>query len=32
MLTPELQKRIDKIISDNKVVLFMKGTPENPEC
>lgn len=32
MLTPELQKRIDDIITQYKVVLFMKGTPESPQC
>lgn len=32
MLTPELQKRIDDIIGQYKVVLFMKGTPESPQC
>jgi Grx4 family monothiol glutaredoxin len=32
MLTPELQKRIDDIISSYKVVLFMKWTPESPQC
>lgn len=32
MLTPELQKRIDDIISSYRVMLFMKGTPEAPAC
>jgi len=32
MLTPELQKRIDDIIGNYRVVLFMKGTPESPQC
>lgn len=32
MLTPELKKRIDDIIENYKVVLFMKGTPESPQC
>ena len=26
------QERIEKIISENPVVLFMKGTPEFPQC
>lgn len=28
----EIQKRIDDIIGSYKVVLFMKGTPESPQC
>jgi monothiol glutaredoxin len=28
----DLKEQIDGIISDNKVVLFMKGTPMYPEC
>jgi monothiol glutaredoxin len=27
-----VQERIQKLISDNPVVLFMKGTPEFPQC
>lgn len=30
-MNPALQK-IDQIVSDNKIVLFMKGTPEFPMC
>ena len=26
------QERIEKLINDNPVVLFMKGTPEFPQC
>jgi len=26
------KQEIDKIVHSNKVVLFMKGTPERPEC
>ena len=26
------QERIEKVISENPVVLFMKGTPEFPQC
>jgi len=28
----EIQKKIEEIIKKNKVVLFMKGTPEMPQC
>lgn len=31
-MTPELKNRIDKLLSDNKIVLFMKGTPSFPQC
>lgn len=31
-MTPELKTKIDKILTDNKVVLFMKGTPSFPQC
>ena len=27
-----VQERIEKVISENPVVLFMKGTPEFPQC
>ena len=26
------RERIEKVISENPVVLFMKGTPEFPQC
>lgn len=32
MLTPELTKAIEGLISQYKVVLFMKWTPEDPQC
>lgn len=32
MLTPELTQRLKDLISQYKVMLFMKGTPEAPEC
>ena len=32
MLTPELTKRIVTLISQYKVMLFMKWTPESPQC
>ena len=28
----ETRQRIEKLISDNPVVLFMKGTPQFPQC
>jgi len=27
-----VRRRIEKLISENPVVLFMKGTPEEPQC
>ena len=29
---PNARERIEKLISENPVVLFMKGTPEFPQC
>ena len=31
-LPEELKKKIDEIVSKDKVVLFMKGTPDFPQC
>ena len=31
-LNDEVRERIDTIIGSNRVVLFMKGTPEMPQC
>ncbi|XP_031475759.1 monothiol glutaredoxin-S14, chloroplastic isoform X2 [Nymphaea colorata] len=31
-LTPELKSTLDKVVSSHKVVLFMKGTKEFPQC
>jgi monothiol glutaredoxin len=31
-LTPELRDRIDALLKSNRVVLFMKGSPEQPRC
>ena len=28
----EINKQLDEIIKNNKVVLFMKGTPDMPQC
>lgn len=31
-LTPELRTTLDKVVASQKVVLFMKGTKEFPQC
>lgn len=31
-LTPELKQTWDELIANNDLVLFMKGTPEQPQC
>lgn len=31
-MTPELKSRIDKLIADNKVLVFMKGNKLMPQC
>ncbi|KAL6994558.1 Monothiol glutaredoxin-S7, chloroplastic [Sarracenia purpurea var. burkii] len=31
-LTPELKTSLDKVVTSHKVVLFMKGTKEFPQC
>ena len=28
----EINKKIESIINDNEVCLFMKGTPDSPQC
>lgn len=28
----ETQTRIDKMVKENEVLLFMKGTPDQPQC
>lgn len=28
----DVQKRIEDLVKDNRVVLFMKGTPDFPQC
>ena len=28
----DVKTRIDKILEENKIVLFMKGTPQFPQC
>ncbi|KAK7243284.1 hypothetical protein RIF29_38077 [Crotalaria pallida] len=32
VLTPALKSTLDKVVSSNKVVLFMKGTKDFPQC
>ena len=32
MADPELTERVKELISENKVLLFMKGTPTEPRC
>ena len=31
-MTPELQERIEKLIQENKIVVFMKGSKLMPQC
>lgn len=31
-MNDQLQKRIEQLINSSKVFLFMKGTPEEPQC
>ena len=31
-MTPELKDRIDNLVSQNKIVVFMKGTKLMPQC
>lgn len=31
-LTPELKNTLDKVVTSHKVVLFMKGTKDFPQC
>lgn len=31
-LTPELKSTLDKVVTSHKVVLFMKGTKDFPQC
>ena len=32
MTEPTLKDRVEELIADNRVLLFMKGTPEQPRC
>ena len=29
---PELKQQVEEVLRDNRVLLFMKGTPEMPRC
>src|SRR6266550_774084 len=29
---PELKQKVEEVLHDNRVLLFMKGTPEMPRC
>jgi monothiol glutaredoxin len=31
-MTPELKERIDKLVNENKILVFMKGTKLMPQC
>jgi monothiol glutaredoxin len=31
-MTPELQAKLDKLVTDNKVFVFMKGSKLMPQC
>ena len=32
MLTDQLRQRIEKDVKGNKIMLYMKGTPDAPQC
>jgi len=32
MSDPQLKSRVEELVRDNQVLLFMKGTPEAPQC
>ncbi len=32
MSEPQLKDKVEELIRDNQVLLFMKGTPEQPRC
>jgi monothiol glutaredoxin len=29
---PELKQKVEEVLRENRVLLFMKGTPETPQC
>ena len=29
---PELKQKVEEVLRENQVLLFMKGTPEQPQC
>src|ERR1700750_3016704 len=32
MTDPNLKEKVEELIRDNQILLFMKGTPESPAC
>src|SRR3954451_7091986 len=30
--SPELKQKVEEVLNENRVLLFMKGTPEMPQC
>jgi monothiol glutaredoxin len=32
MTEPSLKDKVEELIADNRILLFMKGTPEQPRC
>jgi monothiol glutaredoxin len=32
MTEPTLKERVEEVIRDNRILLFMKGTPDAPQC
>jgi glutaredoxin-related protein len=32
MTEPTLKDKVEELIRDNRVLLFMKGTPDQPRC
>src|SRR5947207_14918472 len=31
-VNPELKQKVEEVLRENRVLLFMKGTPEMPQC
>jgi monothiol glutaredoxin len=31
-MSPEVKNKIEKLLTENKIVLFMKGSPSFPQC
>ncbi len=32
MTEPSIKDKVEELIGDHEVLLFMKGTPEQPQC
>ena len=32
MADPQLKQKVEQLIAENPVLLFMKGTPDEPRC